>query len=329
MSGDILCEECSNKYAARLRTARGKTSDMNRRLTGLAEQSAISTKDRNSDHAESVFKIPVAKVLPQVGHETELFEALQMRKTSTYHLVGYFLLGIGFVAITASILFASTILAFVGLGLAFWGMLAFFVQPQKYVQSDLMNATALSSLRTIDKMMTGIGIREKGVYIPSGEQKAVVFVPKEPFSHIPEAGAIEGKTFLEDPEGMLVVPPGLALASLIEKKLGFTLKDSGVETVVRALPKVLVEDLEIVRDVEIHVKGDRVNVKLVDSIYADFCREIRDTSRRCGLGCPMCSALACILAVASGKPVVFDEDELSSDKKTTHSSYELLTRPRL
>ena len=92
---------------------------------------------------------------------------------------------------------------------------------------------------------------------------------------------------------------------------------------------MLVEDLEIVRDVEIEVNGDRISFKLIDSIYADFCKEMRETSRRCGLGCPMCSALACILTIASGKPVLFDEDELSEDKRTTYSIYELLNRRRL
>jgi hypothetical protein len=245
-------------------------------------------------------------------------------------LVGYLLLGIGLVTLVASILLSSTLLAFIGLGLAFWGTLAFFVQPQKYVKSDLMDATALSSLKTIDKMLTGMGYREKGVYLPGGEEKAVVFVPFEPFSMIPkEISPVGAETFIQDPRGMLVVPPGLSLASLIEKKLGFSLKNCGVETVLQALPKVLVEDLEIVRDIETELKGDRVNFKLVDSIYADFCREMRDTSRRCGLGCPMCSALACILAMASGKPVIFEEDERSLDKHTQYSSYELLSRSRL
>jgi hypothetical protein len=178
-------------------------------------------------------------------------------------------------------------------------------------------------------MMVGLGYSEKGVYLPAGDAKVVVFVPSEPFSMLPESSVIEGKTFLKDPQGMLVVPPGLALANLIEKKLGFTLKNCGVEDVVRALPKVLVEDLEIVRDVEIEVNGDRISFKLIDSIYADFCKEMRETSRRCGLGCPMCSALACILTIASGKPVLFDEDELSEDKRTTYSIYELLNRRRL
>lgn len=167
------------------------------------------------------------------------------------------------------------------------------------------------------------------MYIPAGKEKAVVFVPSEPFSRIPRGPVLEAETFLDDPHGMLVVPPGLALASLIEKKLGFKLKNCGLDSLVRALPKVLVEDLEIVRDIEIEVEGNRVDFKLVDSIYADFCREVRDTNRRCGLGCPMCSALACTLAVASGKPVLFEEDKLSANGRTTVSSYQIVNGSRL
>jgi len=246
-------------------------------------------------------------------------------------LVGWLLLGIGLSALAAAILFASTILTFIGLGLTFWGSLMFFIQPKNYVRSDLMNATAISSLKTIDKMMMGMGYREKGVYIQAHESdKAVVFVPSEPFSMIPQISSFEeDRTFLSDPAGLLVPPPGLALAGLIEKKLGFKLKNCGLEALVEALPKVLVEDLEIVKDVEIEVKEDSVHLKLYDSIYADFCAEVRDTSRRCGLGCPMCSALASILAIATGKPVLYEEDRMSEDKRLTESVYQLLSRPRL
>lgn len=331
MKGDILCQECSNKYAAILQSARARTASMGHRLSALTEQGVFPVPGQNASEVASMLELPKTEDLVEHGHEAQLSVPPYVSKPKhVSQLVGYLLLGIGLVTLTASVLVSSTILTFIGLGLVFWGVLAFFVQPQKYVTSDLMDATAASSLRTIDKMLVGIGYGEKGVYIPVRDEKAVVFVPSEPFSMIPqETSMVEGKTFIENPRGMLVVPPGLALASLIEKKLGFTLKDSGLEKVLRTLPKVLVEDLEIVRDVEVEVRGDRVDFKLVDSIYADFCREMRNTSRRCGLGCPMCSALACILAVASGKPVIFEEDELSSDKRTTHSSYELLTRSRL
>jgi hypothetical protein len=245
-------------------------------------------------------------------------------------MIGYILLGLGLTALAVSIVFVSTILAFIGLGLVFWGVLIFFIQPNKYVRSDLLDATARSSLKTIDKMMVGMGYREKGVYLPAqGSDKAVVFIPSEPFSKIPQTVSLGEDTFLKDPAGLLVLPPGLALLSLIERKLGFDLKNCGVEALVRTLPKVLVEDLEIAREVDIDVKGETVNVKLYDSIYADFCKDLRDTSRRCGLGCPMCSALACILAVATGKPVLFDEDKATPDKRISESSYQVLDRARL
>jgi len=253
---------------------------------------------------------------------------LSRRRSS--QLVGYFLLGIGLVALIVSVSSTSTILAFVGLGLSLWGVLALFIQPEKYVASNLMNATALSSMKTFDSMMMGLGYRERGVYIPStdGSSEAVVFVPSEPFSLIPQSSAIEGKSFLKDPQGLLVVPPGLALSTLIEKKLGFSVKNCGLEKLVQALPKALVE-LEIVRDVGIKVAGDHVDFTLFDSVYSDFCQQIRDKSRPCALGCPMCSALACILAVATGKPVMFEEDKLSGDKNISTSSYRVISGQRL
>jgi hypothetical protein len=146
---------------------------------------------------------------------------------------------------------------------------------------------------------------------------------------IPEVSDVEDKTFLSNPKGLLVPPPGLALATLIENKLGFKVKNCGLEALLEALPKVLVEDLEIVKDVEIEVTKDTVRFKLYDSIYADFCSEVRETSRRCGLGCPMCSALASILTVATGKPVLYQEDKMSDDRKITESVYQLISGRRL
>jgi hypothetical protein len=237
----------------------------------------------------------------------------------------YFLLGLGLAALAVAVLFRSTNLVFVGLGLTFWGVLLFFVQPHEYVKLDLMNTAGLSSLESIDKVLVGLGYRARGVYIPVGEpEKAVVFVPMEQSSRIPRSTAIKGKTLLDDPKGLLIVPPGLALSNLIEKKLGFILKNSGVEALVGNLRKVLVEDLDVVRDVEVRVEGDVVKFRLVDSKYATFCQEFDNESSGAGLGCPLCSALACVLAIASGKPVRFEEDELSVDGRTTESSYQLL-----
>ena len=65
-----------------------------------------------------------------------------------------------------------------------------------------------------------LGYHEKGVYIPVGNpEKVVVFVPSGPFDRIPRPEEIGDSTFLENPKGMVMAPPGLALATLIAKEL--------------------------------------------------------------------------------------------------------------
>jgi len=337
MPDDILCETCATRYSRLLRNQREKTEEFNTRISRTTElppgmTSRLEETGGSAPQAAQALLEPIQKLQESEAETKQILSETQLmsRQRHTTILVGYFLLGVGVVTLAASIFFSSAIAAYVGLGLTFWGLLAFFIQPNKYVKSDLMNATAISSLRTIDKMMVGMGYREKGVYVRAGDSdKAVVFVPSEPFSMIPDVSDVEDKIFLSKPEGLLVPPPGLALAALIQKKLGFNLKNCGVETLVAALPKVLVEDLEIVKDVEIEVRGESVRFKLYESIYSDFCSEVRDTSRRCGLGCPMCSALASILAIATGKPVLYEEDKMSEDHKLTESIYQLLSGPRL
>jgi len=340
MPDDILCETCADRYSKLLHAQLEKTGEFNERISQVTQfhpnmtprvEENVSSGGSGLQAAQALLE-PIQKMQESEAETKEILSESQLlrkqRRTTT--LVGFLLLGVGMITLVAAIVFASTISAFIGLGLTFWGLLAFFIQPNKYVKSDLMNATAISSLRTIDKMMVGMGYREKGVYMRAGDSdKAVVFVPSEPFSMIPEISNADDKIFLSKPEGLLVPPPGLALAALIEKKLGFSVRNCGVETLVQALPKALVEDLEIVKDVEIEVRGDSVRFKLYDSIYADFCSEVRETSRRCGLGCPMCSALASILAIATGKPILYEEDRTSEDNKITESIYQLLSGPRL
>ena len=337
MEDDILCRECSDRFHTLLRSATRTTRQVNADSSKY-EQRVSRSIERVTDSPKQVAQT----VLESPGWETQSeAESLEKQRLQRVRLrakrklaskyIGFTLLGTGLAALGVATMFKSTILTFTGLGLTFWGMLAFFVQPQNYVPSDLMSATALSSLKTIDKIVTdGIGYREKAVYIPANNhEKVVAFIPSEPFSRIPQGSEIEGKTRLNDPEGLLVVPPGLALSNLIESTLGFDLKNCGVDTLTRTLPKVLVEDLGIVGDVGIEVKGDFVKITLVHSVYADFCRDVIETSRRCGLGCPMCSALACILAIATGKPVLSTEERSSQKDGTTESYFQLLNEPRL
>jgi len=239
----------------------------------------------------------------------------------------YGLFGTGLATLALSVIFSSNILVFIGLGLTLYGVLVESVPPKRYVTRDLMTA-AWSSLKTVDDMIQGLGYNERVVYLPAGAEKAVAFIPAAPYSKLPSQSVItqgltpNGKLHVQDPDGLLVAPPGLALADLIEKKLEFETRGAGLDRVLEALPKALVS-LGIVSDANIKKEGDSVRSKLSNSAYADFCKQVHGNSSQ-GLGCPICSALGCILAAAAEKPLLFDEDKSAPNGKTTLTNYQFL-----
>ncbi len=187
-----------------------------------------------------------------------------------------------------------------------------------------MDSTALSSLTSMDRMITSLGYTQKGVYLPvNNSDKAVVFIPSQPFKKIPKL--IEKQTFVKDPDGIAMVPPGLALANLFERELGVKFSDWTLEKMTERLPKLLIEDLEMVQDCNITIDGDHVTFRFVESVYSEFCGKLRQSTKVCSsFGCPMCSAMACVLAEVSHRPVEFDKDKYTSDASTVESSYNIL-----
>jgi hypothetical protein len=236
------------------------------------------------------------------------------------------LASIGTVSLLSSVLFGSTVLVFIGLGLTFWAAVLFYIRPQRYVRSDLMNSVAIPSMQTVDRVMTTLGYAEKGVYIPSeNSDKTIIFVPSQPLATIPSHQSMEKETFVKNPNGMVILPPGLELANLIERQLGVDFKGLGLEKISIRLPKLVIEDLELAEDFDMQVEGDLVRFRFVKPIYSDLCRMLRGSGRFwSSLGCPISSAMACIVAQASGKAVAFEEDVFSEDWRTLVSSYRII-----
>jgi len=298
----------------------------------LAVEPAEVMAQTEQVHRQNVKLEPALQEEQESRAKTKELEKSQLRTLSPKKrrqpstMGGYAMVSAGVLSLAISVYATSSVLAFIGLGLTFWGALLLFIRPQKYVTSELLDSTAFSSLRNIDRVMTEMGYFEKGIYLPGGNpEKAVVFVPAEPFGRIPKAKEIEGQMFIDDPKGLAMIPPGLALASLIEKKLGVPLEKCTLETLGERLPKLMVEDLEMAQDFQMHVKGNQVIFNFNESVYSDFCHTLSGSTRVCaGLGCPICSAMACVLTIATGKPVSFEGDKFSADGKSLESSYKIL-----
>ena len=267
-------------------------------------------------------------------------------KTSVLHkitptrLVSWFLLALGLIALAFSIIYTSSILAFIGLGLTFWGALTLYITTEKYVKEILLNSTLLPTLANMDKILTELGYQGKAVYLPpkylKDPETSKVYIPKNKNTRLPTPEEIqqkEDKTFLKNPEAALITPPGISLSKLLEQTLGTSFTKVKLENLQKNLSKLFIEDLEIAENLEIQTKpteaaqkvANTIQVKITNSIYDGVCKEARKLTHICGsIGCPICSAIACAIAKASGKPVTIEKTESTEDGKVIEAFYRII-----
>jgi len=136
----------------------------------------------------------------------------------------------------------------------------------------------------------------------------------------------QDKVFLKNPDGIRLTAPGLGLVNLFESELGTSFAKVDINYLQNNLPKLFIEGLEIAEDLEINVLGNAIHVKITESIYKDFCNEVRrlssDVCNR--VGCPLCSSIACALTRATGNPVIIETNQPSTDGKVIEASYRIL-----
>jgi len=271
--------------------------------------------------------IPETQVLPSLS---------PLLRINFTRLTFYLLTSIGAIALAFSINYNSSILAFIGLGLIFWGMILLYIKPENYVKENLLDKTTLPSLTNLNQIVKELGYKGKGVYLSpkyfKGFESSKVYINTRKDMKLPPTKKIqdeEDKIFIKNPNGILITSPGLELKRLFEKKLGTNFTRVNFQYLEQNISKLLVEDLEIAREVEIERENDRVFVKIENSIYQAMCKEAKKLSKiHCSLGCPLCSAIACALAEATGKSVVIEKEQTSDIDQTTKIEYHLLEEPK-
>ena len=65
-------------------------------------------------------------------------------------------------------------------------------------------------------------------------------------------------------------------------------------------------------------------MRITNSLYKDLYTEAETRSHIGVIGCPICSALACALAKATGKPVTIERTEASEEGKILEAYYRIL-----
>jgi hypothetical protein len=241
------------------------------------------------------------------------------------------------VILFASFLASSTVLAFIGLGLSFWGGLFLFARPVKFVRSILLDSTAVSSYSTIDRITKDLNYKGKPIYIPpypreaylpdylKGLKEIVIYIPAENILAIPTVEELAKRLFLlKNPKGICIAPPGYGLLDLFEKELKAEFSQIQLERLFSSLPTIVVRHLELAKEFEISTEKDLIHLKIVDSVYKDLYSIEQGLKSIHSIGCPLVSATACALAKATAKQITIVKDAVSSDLRTVEIWYQIL-----
>lgn len=272
---------------------------------------------------------------------------MKIRLTTASSLTMFIL---GAIALIISILYTSTVLAFIGLSLAFWGALLLYVQDQDYTRTVLLDASTLPQLETLDQTLQELDYNGNAVYLPpryfETPEKTKIYLPKQKDARLPKPEQIqkyENQMFIKNPQGILLTPPGSGLTELFEKTLGKSFTKVDVKYLQQNLPKLFIEDLEIAENLEIEIqdiksdptttypplktqtKNETIKAEITNSVFTETCKEAGKMPRICGtIGHPLLSAIACAIAKASGKPVTIERIQSSEDGRTTQAYYRII-----
>lgn len=266
---------------------------------------------------------------PLVNQNTQLKPELVKPTERSFNSIGIALLVAGVISLIVSVFVSSSILAFIGLGLTFWGALFLYARSANFVNSNILGATNASFYHTLDRIVDDLNCKGKSLYVApypkdsylpehlSGLKEMTVFISSTESSALPTIEELAKKQFLvKDPEGICINPPGSGLLDIFEKELRTGLTKISQELFYENLPVIIVNNLQLAKKLEIEHKQGQIHIRVTESVYEDLYSKDEKIKVIHSIGCPLISAVVCALAVITGKVFTITQTELFPNLKT-------------
>ncbi len=241
----------------------------------------------------------------------------------------------GILSLTLSIVTESQVLAFIGLGLTFWGALFYLVRPIAYVRGSLLSTTATTFYQITDRIIKDLNIKGEGIYVPPypkevylpqhliGLKETIFFLSQDANQAAPSIEEMAtGKFVTKNPKGVILIPPGSSFMDQIEKLLRTDITKMNLEDLCITLPQLIQENFQLAKEIEMKTENNQIHLKTTDSIYKNLYRQDNLKSVQL-LGDPLTSAVACTIARATGKQITIQNINVSPDTQTIETTFQL------
>jgi len=217
-----------------------------------------------------------------------------------------------------SIVYSSSILVLIGLGTLFWGLILTYISDKEYVKKILLERSISSQLAMVNKVIQEADCAGNAIFFPPRyfqiPKTYKVYIPRYKNLGLPTPRMIYREDtrffvdFIEKPPAVLITPPGAELVTLFEKTLKREFSAMNLEYLKVNLPKLLVEDLEMVHSFEMNVEKEAIHVKIGGSVYESPKADEQQTFYFSFLS-PLTGAIACVLASVLNKPVMIAKQQ--------------------
>lgn len=236
-----------------------------------------------------------------------LMEELFNLKSKPRGRIGYLFIAIGAILFAISIDYSSLIFAFLSLALLFWGGLFLYIKPTNFVRQEVLLSNLLDTYTFYNKLIELTDYRGNPQYISpktiSNFRDVYISIPKNEddviYYNDPSSQNISSKP-------IQITPIGLGIAKLIEEETKQNFSTINIDRQLELIKKVLIEDLELVKEFESTVEEPIIRIKIVDSVFDSIYEKIKETEKS-GFTDYLSSAIACSLAMSTHQPISIEK----------------------
>jgi hypothetical protein len=282
--------------------------------------SAKMVKLQNEESTENIEELEKQK--------NELLGELRKLKRKPEGKIGYVLLALGSILLGLAIVYSHNVAAFIGIALVFWGALLLYVRPTRFIRREILDSTVLDPILSMQKSFEEMDFKGTPRHVSpatiSGMRGAVLLIPKSDETELPTDEQLSlDVTVIANPSAVKLTPPGLGLSRLIESELrtNFSVVDLGY--LQNSLEKAIVEGLEIADDFEMEINEPNIVIKVRGSVFYDVAEALNRKEGGTKFGDPLSSAMACILARSTRRPVVIEKIESEPKTRAITTTFEL------
>ena len=267
--------------------------------------------------------------------ENRIRDFLKITATFLSGKIGTVFIVIGVISLVFSIYSSSQILAFIGLGLTFWGALFLLSTPKSYIEERFLISTALPEYSNIDKIIKELRYVKKSYYIPaypendqvpehlSGLTESVVFISASNVFVMPSLEDIsKGKFLAAHKKGILLTPPGMGLLTQIKKEIKFPITKTDIAELCETLPRVILQNFTIAQDLTMKTEKENIHLVIKGSIFKNLYSNENNLDSILFLGCPLTSAIASLLALFTGKTITIKQTNITQGGSTIETTFQ-------